>query len=211
VVQTNTASPQASDCLHLRLSTPVNSSTSTAGAQIEAVVSQPYYQADHQLALSRRDQNHRDGPESLLRGADAEKRKASCLHSAPSRSRTVRREKSIQLSEAFKPSVRKAWTSVRRAKLELRLRLSRAFSLPFHWWAHREQLRTRLCRRTHGLGPAKAGRASACSGPAPRRHLQARQLGSDTLAPQRDFAMHSSRKVQPSNFGFSSDPRPDSV
>src|ERR1700730_14274573 len=45
-----TTSPQiASDYLHLHLLTPVNSSTSTAGAQIEAVVSQPYYQADHQL------------------------------------------------------------------------------------------------------------------------------------------------------------------
>jgi hypothetical protein len=39
----------ASDFLHLHLLTPVNSSTSTAGAQIEAVVSEPYYQADHQL------------------------------------------------------------------------------------------------------------------------------------------------------------------
>jgi len=47
-VQPNTAS-QASDYLHLHLLTPVNSSTSTAGTQIEAVVSQPYYQADHQL------------------------------------------------------------------------------------------------------------------------------------------------------------------
>jgi len=49
-VQPDTASPQiASDYLHLHLLTPVNSSTSTAGTQIEAVVSQPYYQADHQL------------------------------------------------------------------------------------------------------------------------------------------------------------------
>src|SRR5216683_2450618 len=48
-VHPNTASPQASDYLHLHLLTPVNSSTSTAGAQIEAVVSQPYYQADLQL------------------------------------------------------------------------------------------------------------------------------------------------------------------
>jgi hypothetical protein len=37
----------ASDFLHLL--TSVSSSTSTAGAQIEAVVSEPYYQADHQL------------------------------------------------------------------------------------------------------------------------------------------------------------------
>jgi hypothetical protein len=48
-VQPDTASLQASDYLHLHLLTPVNSSTSTAGLQIEAVVSQPYYQADHQL------------------------------------------------------------------------------------------------------------------------------------------------------------------
>jgi hypothetical protein len=48
-VQPNMASPQASDYLRLHLLTPVNSSTSTAGTQIEAVVSQPYYQADHQL------------------------------------------------------------------------------------------------------------------------------------------------------------------
>jgi hypothetical protein len=51
-VQANAASPQASDYLHLHLLTPVNSSTSTAGTQIEAVVSQPYYQADHQLLYS---------------------------------------------------------------------------------------------------------------------------------------------------------------
>src|ERR1700681_1767089 len=48
--QPDMASPQiASDFLHLHLLTPINSSTSTAGSQIEAVVSQPYYQADHQL------------------------------------------------------------------------------------------------------------------------------------------------------------------
>jgi hypothetical protein len=47
-VQPNAASLQASDYLHLRLLTPV-SSTSPAGTQIEAAVSQPYYQADHQL------------------------------------------------------------------------------------------------------------------------------------------------------------------
>jgi hypothetical protein len=38
-----------SDYLNLHLLTPINSSTAQAGAQIEAVVSQPYYQADHQL------------------------------------------------------------------------------------------------------------------------------------------------------------------
>jgi hypothetical protein len=43
------ASLQASDYLHLHLLTPINSSTSTAGTQIEAVVSQPYYREDHQL------------------------------------------------------------------------------------------------------------------------------------------------------------------
>jgi hypothetical protein len=48
-VQPDTASPQAGDYLHLHLLTPVDSSTSRAGTQIEAVVSQPYYQADHQL------------------------------------------------------------------------------------------------------------------------------------------------------------------
>jgi hypothetical protein len=48
-VQSITASLQASDYLHLHLLTPVNSGTSTAGMQIEAVVSQPYYRADHQL------------------------------------------------------------------------------------------------------------------------------------------------------------------
>src|SRR6202047_565213 len=48
-VQPDTASPQASDYLHLHLVTPINSSTSTAGTEIEAVVSEPYYQADHQL------------------------------------------------------------------------------------------------------------------------------------------------------------------
>ena len=48
-VELDTASPQSSDYLHLHLLTPINSSTSTAGTQIEAVVSQPYYQADHQL------------------------------------------------------------------------------------------------------------------------------------------------------------------
>jgi hypothetical protein len=48
-VQPDTASLQSSDYLHLHLLTPINSSTSRAGTQIEAVVSQPYYQADHQL------------------------------------------------------------------------------------------------------------------------------------------------------------------
>jgi len=48
-VQPNADSLQASDYLHLRLVTPINSSTSKAGTQIEAVVSQPYYEADHQL------------------------------------------------------------------------------------------------------------------------------------------------------------------
>jgi hypothetical protein len=48
-VQPIPASLQASDYLHLHLLTPINSRTSTAGTQIEAVVSQPYYQADHQL------------------------------------------------------------------------------------------------------------------------------------------------------------------
>jgi hypothetical protein len=48
-VQSDAVSLQASDCLHLHLLTPVNSSTSTTGAQIEAVVSQPYFQADRQL------------------------------------------------------------------------------------------------------------------------------------------------------------------
>jgi hypothetical protein len=51
-VQPDTASQQASDYLHLHLLTPVSSSASTAGSQIEAVVSQPYYQADHQLLYS---------------------------------------------------------------------------------------------------------------------------------------------------------------
>jgi hypothetical protein len=48
-VQSMTASLQASDYLHLHLMTAVNSSTSPAGTEIEAVVSQPYYQADRQL------------------------------------------------------------------------------------------------------------------------------------------------------------------
>jgi hypothetical protein len=47
--QPTTASLQASDYLHLHLLTALSSSTSTAGTQIEAVVSRPYYQADHQL------------------------------------------------------------------------------------------------------------------------------------------------------------------
>jgi hypothetical protein len=48
-VQPDMASQQVSDYLHLHLLTPINSSTSMAGTQIEAVVSQPYYRADHQL------------------------------------------------------------------------------------------------------------------------------------------------------------------
>jgi hypothetical protein len=43
------ASEVASEYLHLRLLTPINSSVSTAGGKIEAVVSEPYYQGDHQL------------------------------------------------------------------------------------------------------------------------------------------------------------------
>jgi hypothetical protein len=48
-VQPDRASQQVSDYLYLHLLTPINSSMSMAGTQIEAVVSQPYYQADHQL------------------------------------------------------------------------------------------------------------------------------------------------------------------
>jgi hypothetical protein len=48
-IQVDPASPQASGSLHLHLLTEINSSTSPAGTPIEAVVSQPYYQADHQL------------------------------------------------------------------------------------------------------------------------------------------------------------------
>jgi hypothetical protein len=48
-VQPNTGVQQASDYLHLHLLTAVNSTTSIAGTRIEAVVSQPYYQAAHQL------------------------------------------------------------------------------------------------------------------------------------------------------------------
>ncbi len=48
-VTPDTASLQSNDYVHLHLLTPINSSTSRAGTQIEAVVSQPYYQADHQL------------------------------------------------------------------------------------------------------------------------------------------------------------------
>src|SRR3979490_1994630 len=48
-VQPKPASPQSIDYVPLHLLTPINSSTSRAGTQIEAVVSQPYYQADHQL------------------------------------------------------------------------------------------------------------------------------------------------------------------
>jgi Bacterial conjugation TrbI-like protein len=48
-VQPTAASQHPSDYLHLHLLTAINSSTSAAGTQIEAVVSQPYYQADRQL------------------------------------------------------------------------------------------------------------------------------------------------------------------
>jgi hypothetical protein len=48
-VQPNTVTLQASDYLHLHLLTPVNSGSSKAGTQIETAVSQPYFQADHQL------------------------------------------------------------------------------------------------------------------------------------------------------------------
>src|SRR6267154_4694233 len=48
-VTPDTPSLQSSDYLHLHLLTPIDSSTSRAGTQIEAVVSQPYYQAGHQL------------------------------------------------------------------------------------------------------------------------------------------------------------------
>src|ERR1700730_6758608 len=49
-VELNPAPMQlASDYLHLHLLTPIDSSTSLAGAPIEAVVSEPFYQGDHQL------------------------------------------------------------------------------------------------------------------------------------------------------------------
>jgi hypothetical protein len=48
-VQPDMASQQVSAYLHVHLLTPINSSTSMTDTQIEAVVSQPYYQADHRL------------------------------------------------------------------------------------------------------------------------------------------------------------------
>jgi len=41
--------PLASEYLHLHLLTPIDSNISMAGGKIEAVVSEPYYQGDHQL------------------------------------------------------------------------------------------------------------------------------------------------------------------
>jgi hypothetical protein len=49
VPSTPVSAQVAGDYLNLHLLTPISSNTSRAGAQIEAVVSQPYYQADHQL------------------------------------------------------------------------------------------------------------------------------------------------------------------
>src|SRR5467141_1455284 len=46
VLPTPVSTQIASDYLSLHLLTPISSNTSAAGAQIEAVVSQPYYQAD---------------------------------------------------------------------------------------------------------------------------------------------------------------------
>src|SRR6185436_13756181 len=71
-VQPATASLQSSDYLHLRLLTPINSSTSGAGTQIEAVVSQPYYQADHQLVYPA-GTRITGTVQSVLRGVDEEK------------------------------------------------------------------------------------------------------------------------------------------
>jgi hypothetical protein len=49
-VEPNPAPAQlVSEYLHLHLLTPINSNISTAGGRIEAVVSEPYYQGDHQL------------------------------------------------------------------------------------------------------------------------------------------------------------------
>src|SRR5580704_9026473 len=124
---------------------------------------------------------------------------ASFLHSAQSRCRTARPELSVQASEGLKPSVRKVWTSARKAKLELRLLLSHGFWPLFHLLAHRKALRTRAHKRQLGLVRAKAAKGSACSVPVQRRLPWARQSGSDTLARQRDFAMHSSPKVPTSN------------
>src|SRR6266446_5554969 len=49
VLPTPVSMQMAGDYLNLHLLTPISSNTSTAGAQIEAVVSQPYYQSNHQL------------------------------------------------------------------------------------------------------------------------------------------------------------------
>jgi hypothetical protein len=130
-VQLDTAFLQASDYLHLHLLTPVNSSTSTAGTQIEAVVSQPYFQADHQLLYPAGTKIA--GTVQKASSAGWMKKNGSIVFVFRSvRWRTARRETSIQLSEAFKLSGRKVWTSVRKAKLKLRLPLSRGFSLPLH-------------------------------------------------------------------------------
>jgi len=65
----------ASDYLNLHLLTPISSNTSVAGAQIEAVVSQPYYQADHQLLYPAGTILTGTVQKSLFRGMDEEKRK----------------------------------------------------------------------------------------------------------------------------------------
>src|SRR6266403_2957931 len=70
-VQPNTASPQASEYVH--------GGHADRGRCFAAVLP-----GGSSTALSRRDQNRRDGPESLLRGVDEEKRKHGvCLPLSP--------------------------------------------------------------------------------------------------------------------------------
>src|SRR6266850_3123938 len=157
-VQANTASLQASDYLHLHLLTAINSSTSTAGTQIEAVVSQPYYQADHQLLYPAGTKI--TGTVEKASSAGWMKRNGSIVFAF----------RSVQMADGTTRDIHSTVGGIQ-------------------------------AERSEGLDVGKEGeiKASACSVPAQRRHLRARQLGSDTLAPQRDFAMHSSLKVQTSN------------
>src|SRR5882757_4218338 len=168
----------ASDYLNLHLLTPISSNTSVAGAQIEAVVSQPYYQADHQLLYPAG---------TILTGTV---QKASSAGWMKKNGSIVFAFRSVQMPDGTTRDIHSTVGGIQAESWEgLDVGKEGEIKATTSTFA-------RILAPVSLIGPSKAGKASACSGPAQRRHLWARQSGLDTLAPQRGFAMRSSLKVQ---------------
>jgi len=182
-VQPDTPSLQSSDYLQLRLLTPINSSTSTAGTQIEAVVSQPYYQADHQLVYPAG--TRITGTVQKASSAGWMKRNGSIVFAF----------RSVQMPDGTTRAIRSTVGGIQAERSEgldvgnegeIKATTSTLARLlaPASLIGPSRGVADITRRRRPCLAPAKARKASGCSVPARHRHPRARQLVSDTLAPQ---------------------------